>query len=121
MSYPLFDLRGIVFVPLSEAKAKLSEFMRRIASGRERLAVTTNGRPTAVILSYPEYLSLLGQRTAGEEEPLRVISFEDWKKGRKERMAVRDSILRLYDAEALSRKGQKKYKKDTVDGFTSKS
>lgn len=121
MSYPLFDLRGTVFVPLSEAKARLSEFMRRIASGRERLAVTTNGRPTAVILSYPEFLSLLGQERGGEDEASRVISFDDWKKGRKERLAVRDSILKLYDAKALSRKGQKKYKKDAVDELTRKS
>lgn len=118
MYYSPFDLRGMAFVPLSEAKAKLSEFMRRIASGRERLAVTTNGRPTAVILSYRDYLFLLGQsprlEPTGEGE---VLSLEEWRKGSRERKRISASIRDLFNYDSLSRKGRKRYKKDLLREF----
>lgn len=114
MTYSPSDLRGMAFVPLSEAKAKLSEFMRRIGSGRERLAITTNGRPTAVLLSYDEYLRFLGSPEEGEDSQGDVISLEDWKKGSGKRKKVSASIRNLFNYDSLSRKGRKRYKKDLL-------
>jgi prevent-host-death family protein len=38
-------------LPLSEVKAKLSEVIEEIATTHERVTVTRNGRPVAVLLS----------------------------------------------------------------------
>ncbi len=38
-------------LPLSEVKAKLSEVVDEIVTTRERVTVTRNGRPVAVVLS----------------------------------------------------------------------
>lgn len=38
-------------IPLSEAKAKLSEVVDEIVTTHERVTVTRNGRPVAVVLS----------------------------------------------------------------------
>src|SRR5262245_55838591 len=115
MLYPLFDLRGMAFVPLSEVKARLSEFLRRIVSGRERFAITTNGRPTAVVLSYRDYLALLGELPKGPPEEEKALSLEDWKKGSRERKRVSASIRNLFNFDSLPRKGRKSYKKDLLD------
>ncbi len=106
------------FSPFSEAKAKLSDKVRSVVLGSKRLTITTNGRPTVVLLSYEDYLSLVRQLStnrppAGE----RVIDLHDWKKGLKRQLAVRDSIVSLFDTSALSRKGQKAYKRKVVRGF----
>lgn len=116
--YPLFDLRGMTFVPLSEAKAKLSEFLRKITSDRVRLAVTTNGRPTAVVLSYEDYLDLLKQLpTPPAEDAGEVLSLEEWKKGSAERKRVSASIRDLFNYDSLPRKGRKRYKKELLREF----
>ena len=112
--YPFFDVRGMIFVPLSEAKARLSEFMRRIVSGRERLAVTTNGRPTAVVLSYRDYLGLLGQLPKPPDSAGEAISLEEWKKGSRERKRVTASVRNLFNYDSLPRKGRKRYKEELL-------
>ena len=38
-------------VPLSEAKARLSELARRVSQQHERITLTRNGEPEAVLLS----------------------------------------------------------------------
>jgi antitoxin YefM len=38
-------------VPLSEAKARLSELARRVRTQHERITLTRNGQPEAVLLS----------------------------------------------------------------------
>ncbi len=38
-------------VPLSEAKARLSELARRVRQQHERITLTRNGQPEAVLLS----------------------------------------------------------------------
>jgi antitoxin YefM len=38
-------------VPLSEAKARLSELVRRVRQQHERITLTRNGEPEAVLLS----------------------------------------------------------------------
>lgn len=115
MFYPLFDLRGMTFIPLSEAKAKLSEFLRKIASGGERLAITTNGRPTAVFLSYEDYLNLLKKLpTPPAEDEGEAISLEEWKKGSAGRKRVSASVRDLFNYDSLPRKGRKRYKKELL-------
>lgn len=44
-------------VPLSEAKAKLSKLVDRVASLDERVTITRNGRPAAVLVSPDEFES----------------------------------------------------------------
>ncbi len=115
MNNDFTDLRTLDFVTLSEAKARLSEFVRSLSQAAKKLVLTTNGHPSAVLLSYQDYLRLVGQQSF--QAPTKVIRFEDWKRERGKRIVVRDSILNLFDADKLSRKGQKCYKKKTVASF----
>lgn len=112
------DLRTMEFAPLSEVKAKLSEFVRKTTAGKKRVALTTNGRPSAVILSYEDFLDIVNQLQPAP--PLlrdEVIDFEEWEKNQSNRKMVRDSLLKLFDPSKLSRKGQKYYKKGMVESF----
>lgn len=111
MGKDFMDLRAIEFVPLSEVKAKLSEFVRKTSSGAKRVALTTNGRPSAVLMSYEDYLKFMGQRADVEAKyPIRKISLSAWRKEKANQESVRDTILNLFDPSKLSRKGQKNYK-----------
>jgi prevent-host-death family protein len=102
------DIRMFDFVPLSEAKAKLSEKVRTTTQNGRRIAITNNGRPTAILLSYEDFLSLLPQHE--EQKPMKRIDYAEWEKGRKKREQIRDSIVSLFNVDQLSRKGQKSYK-----------
>jgi prevent-host-death family protein len=118
MKRDYLDLRAIDFAPLSEVKAKLSEYVRLL--GRKRIALTTNGRPSAVLMSYEDYLNLSqggGGAEAAQEAPIQRISLAEWKKDSKNRETVRDSILGLFDADRLARKGQKDYKRKLVKTY----
>lgn len=53
-------------MPLAEIKNRLSEFVERVASQHDRVTITRNGRPVAVLVS-PEDLESL-------EETLSVLS-----------------------------------------------
>lgn len=117
MNRDFIDLRRIDFIPLTEAKAKLSEFVRTLSRDRKRIALTTNGRPSAVILSYADYLDLLNLLQPAPSQAGKTIDFEEWEKGRPQRELVRDSLLRQFDPSKLSRKGQKYYKKHTVESL----
>lgn len=108
------DIRKIEFQPLSEAKAHLSHVVRTLSPER-RVAITTNGRPTAVLLSYDDYLSLLPPQSHSYTP--RRISMEEWERDEPNRIAIRDSIANLFDVKSLSRKGQKKYKAEAVRAF----
>lgn len=55
------DLRLHDFRLVSEAKARLSELVRRLTPGSKRIVITTNGKPSAVILSYQDYLDLMSE------------------------------------------------------------
>lgn len=58
-------------VPLSEAKARLSELARRARQQHERITLTRNGEPEAVLLSVDDLegleatLEVLGDRETG--------------------------------------------------------
>ncbi len=45
-------------VPLADAKARFSQLVDQVASRDERVLITRNGRPAAVLLSADEYDSL---------------------------------------------------------------
>ncbi len=53
-------------IPLADAKARFSEMVERVVSQQERVVVTRNGRPAAVLVS-PDDLETL-------EETLAVLS-----------------------------------------------
>ncbi len=53
-------------LPLSEVKAKLSEVVDEIATTQERVTVTRNGRPVAVLLSTDDLEAI--------EETLAILS-----------------------------------------------
>jgi prevent-host-death family protein len=56
-------------LPLSEVKARLSELVDRVVEEHERIVITRNGRPAAVLLSPDDLESL--------EETLAVMSDPD--------------------------------------------
>lgn len=115
MDNDFMDLRTMDFVPLSEVKARLSEFVRKAAASKKRVALTTNGRPSAVLMSYEDYLRFMDQGPdAGAKYPARKISLSTWRKEKTNQESVRDTILNLFDSSKLSRKGQKKYKERIV-------
>jgi antitoxin YefM len=68
-------------VPLSEAKARLSELARRVRQQHERIALTRNGQPEAVLLSVDDLeglemtLEILGDAdaVAGMSESLAAL------------------------------------------------
>jgi hypothetical protein len=79
------------------------------------VVITTNGRPAAVLVSYEDFLALLrGDALAMPEE---VIDLEEWERGRQDRRRVRDSVLDRFQLRTLPRKGQKRYKRETVRGL----
>ncbi len=53
-------------LPLAEIKNRLSEFVERIASQHDRVTITRNGRPVAVLVSPDDLESL--------EETLSILS-----------------------------------------------
>lgn len=62
-------------IPFTEAKARLSELMDRIAREHERITVTKNGHPVAVLLS-PDDLE-------GLEETIEILQDKEFMKGLK--------------------------------------
>lgn len=78
-------------VPFTEAKAHLSELVDRVVRERERIYVTRNGRPAAVMLSPDELESL--------EETIEILGdrklLESIRRSRKE--AAAGKLLDLED------------------------
>ena len=74
---------------------------------------------SSLMRTFEDFLNLTSKDNSQllDKEP---IHFEDWKKERKSKEKVRDSIVSLFDISKLSRKGQKKYKEETVRGFNRK-
>ena len=60
-------------VPLSEAKARLSELARRVRQQHERITLTRNGEPEAVLVSVDDLEGM--EMTLGEDanRPLSII------------------------------------------------
>lgn len=111
------DLLNLEILPLSTVKATLSEQVSKTQVGAKRVAITINGFPRAVLVSYEDFIGLLGKKS----EPLGAkIDYADWKRQEPARLQVRDSVLGLFDMKRLPRKGQKAYKKELVDEFDRK-
>ncbi|MCC6272963.1 MAG: type II toxin-antitoxin system prevent-host-death family antitoxin [Deltaproteobacteria bacterium] len=106
------DLLSLEILPLSKVKATLSEQVQK-TQGRRRIAITSNGLPKAILLSYEDFLELLA-RGGPRPVPARVLRYDTWKNEESLRRKARHSVLGLFDMKALSRKGQKTYKRETV-------
>jgi prevent-host-death family protein len=98
-----------VFISVAEAKAKLSEKIHVGCELGRVFVITSHGRPRAVLLSYEHYMGLKHEPTLP-----RSISLAEWKKKGPKRREVAKSIKDLFDEKALSRKGQKGYKRHAV-------
>jgi len=61
-------------LPLAEIKNRLSEFVERVSSQHDRVTITRNGRPAAVLVS-PEDLESLEETLSilGDSEELRAL------------------------------------------------
>lgn len=70
-------------LPLSEIKARLSEVVDRVESSHQRVTLTRNGRPAAILIS-PEDLQAL-------EDTLEILSDP---KAVREIQRARDDILK---------------------------
>jgi prevent-host-death family protein len=118
MARDFSNLLEMDFVPLTEIKAKLSEFVRKMVARSHRLTITTNGKPTAVLLPYSDFLELLRQRsTPIANETEEIMDIKDWRRGRAKRVEISRYIDGLFNPGQLSRKGQKGYKQERVRGF----
>lgn len=120
-----FDIRRLEFHALSEAKAKLSALIRKLKSGGKRLVLTHQGQPTAVLLSYQDYLTMSENQSeaqsasqASPTPPKRILTLEEWRRGAKRRREVAESIAGLFDLSKLPRKGQKPYKQKVLREFS---
>ena len=54
-------------VPVSQARAELSDLVNRVAYGRERIVLTRHGRAVAAIVSAADLERLAGQNQRGGE------------------------------------------------------
>lgn len=81
-------------LPLSTVKARLSELVARVAAENERIVVTRNGRPAAVLISPDDLESL--------EETLEILSDPDLVERirRGEEEAKRGEVFSLEEVEA---------------------
>lgn len=119
MKQDFADLLSMNFLPLSEVKATLSEQVKKTQGGIRRIAITSNGRPAAVLMAYEDYLRLARAcKNSLAESAGQTIDFEAWKKGRGQRKEISASIDKLFDSASLTRKGQKPYKKAKLDEFS---
>jgi antitoxin YefM len=86
-------------VPLSEAKARLSELVRRVRQQHERITLTRNGEPEAVLLSVDDLEGLeMTLVIRGDTDAVARISESLVTLGRRERGAdmatVRQDLAR---------------------------
>jgi prevent-host-death family protein len=77
-------------LPLSSVKAHLSELVDRVESQHDRVVVTRNGRPTAVLISHEDL--------EGLEETLASLSDPDlMQQMRQSEVAAEDDVVSLDD------------------------
>lgn len=109
MTMKLFE--DLEYVSVAETKAKLSEKLNSVESKGRRFAITSHGKPKAVIIGYKDYISLVENAVApsGNEIPIGSL-----KKKVAQRKNIIDSVASLFDDTKLTRKGQKGYKREAV-------
>jgi antitoxin YefM len=92
-------------VPLSEAKVRLSELARRVRQQHERITLTRNGEPEAVLLSVDDLegleatLEILGASEAGARISESLAALGRGEPGA-DLAAVRNDLLRRRDTGA---------------------
>jgi prevent-host-death family protein len=92
-------------VPMSEAKARLSELARRVRRHHERIVLTRNGEPEAVLLSVDDLegmemtLEILGDRNAVARISESLAALGRGEPGA-ELAAVRNDLVRRRDTGA---------------------
>jgi antitoxin YefM len=92
-------------VPLSEAKVRLSELARRVRQQHERITLTRNGEPEAVLLSVDDLegmeatLEILGDSEAGARISESLAALGRGEPGA-DLAAVRNDLLRRRDTGA---------------------
>lgn len=92
-------------VPLSKAKARLSELASRVRQQHERITLTRNGEPEAVLLSVDDLegleatLEILGDSEAGARISESLAALERGEPGA-DLAAVRDDLVRRRDTGA---------------------
>lgn len=104
-------LPELEYISVAETKAKLSEKLRNIEKRGRRFAITSHGKPKAVLISYKEFLFLNENPSSA---PSKKISLDQWKKKKNERKKVIESVASKFEESKLTRKGQKRYKRDVV-------
>jgi len=75
-------------LPVTEARARLPQLVKAADERFERTVITSNGKPTAVIMSYEEYEAW--------EETLEILS------DREARRAIREADAELAAGKAVS-------------------
>ncbi len=92
-------------VPLSEAKARLSELARRVRQQHERITLSRNGEPEAVLLSVDDLegleatLEILGDSETGARISESLAALERGEPGA-DLAAVRNDLVRRRDTGA---------------------
>lgn len=81
-------------LPLSEAKAKLSELIEKVSTNNEEIVITKNGRPAGVLVSSEEYESWKETEVVRRDRPL----MQEIKKGL---TALKRRKAELYTLEEL--------------------
>lgn len=104
-------LEDLEYVSVAETKAKLSEKLKSAESKGRRFAITSHGKPKAVIIGYKDYIALTENASPA---PQKEVPFDRLKKTVSQRKGIIESVAALFDERKLTRKGQKGYKREAV-------
>lgn len=101
-------IEELEYASIAETKARLSEKIRRVVDNNRRFAITSHGKPKAVLISYKNYIALTSNQNKTEnQEKVEDMSARDKK-------TVIKSVTSRFDEKLLSRKGQKDYKNEKI-------
>jgi prevent-host-death family protein len=89
------------YVSIAEAKAKLSENIKRADQNGRIFALTKHGEPKAVLISYKRYRALINDSGT----PQKIIDIKEWKKETKEKKKVASTVMELFDIGKLKKRG----------------
>lgn len=104
-------LEDLEYVSVAETKAKLSEKLKSVETRGRRFAVTSHGKPKAVLMGYRDYIALTENAAPSPEKE---VSFSELKDTVSKKKNIIESVASLFDEKKLTRKGQKGYKREAV-------
>jgi len=107
-------LEDVEYVSVAETKAKLSEKLRRIEKNGRRFAITSHGKPKAILISYNEYIGLTKDLPKRKAPRAKLPTNKQVKE-------VAKYITSKFDIKLLSKKGQKEYKSEKRSKRTTKN